>query len=49
MENDEMPTSRVKRPHRKVRSGCGTCKSARVKVSGLTFLNENDLLTISQV
>lgn len=42
IEDAEMPTLRIKRPHNKVRSGCTTCKSARVKVSGLSSLNEND-------
>ena len=42
IEDVEIPTLRIKRPHRKVRSGCATCKRARVKVSGLNSLNEND-------
>ena len=45
----EMSTSRIKRPHKKVRSGCTTCKRARVKVGDLKPLNENDFLTIFQV
>ncbi len=50
IEDVEMPTLRIKRPHKKVRSGCVSCKRARVKVSGLNSLNENvnDCLTIAQ-
>ena len=42
IEDVEAAILRIKRPHRKVRSGCATCKRARVKVSGLNALNEND-------
>ena len=49
IEDVETPTVRIKRPHKKVRSGCATCKRARVKVSALKSLNENDYLTIAQV
>ena len=42
IEDAEMPTLRIKRPHNKVRSGCTTCKRARVKVSGRSSLNESD-------
>ena len=49
IEYVRIPTLRIKRPHKKVKSGCATCKKARVKVSGLNFLNENDVLTIAQV
>lgn len=42
IEDIEMPTLRIKRPHNKVRSGCTTCKRARVKVSSRGSLNEND-------
>ena len=51
IEDVEIPILRIKRPHRKVRSGCATCKRARVKVSAFEFLNENDndFLTIAQV
>ena len=38
----ETSISRIKRPHRKVRSGCTTCKRARVKVGDWKALNEND-------
>lgn len=49
IEDVEIPTLRIKQLHKKVRSGCATCKRARVKVSGLNSLNENDCLTIVQV
>ena len=49
IEDVEIPTLRIKRPHNKVRSGCATCKRARVKVSAWTSLNENDRLTVIQV
>ena len=48
-EDVEISTLRIKRPHKKVRSGCAICKRARVKVSSLNSLNENDCLTIAQV
>ena len=48
VENVEIGTSRIKRPHKKVRSGCASCKRARVKVSGFNPLNENDCLRLSK-
>lgn len=49
IEDVEIPILRMKRRHKKVRSGCATCKKARLKVSGLNSLNENDCLTVAQV
>ena len=44
----QIPTFRVKRPHKKTRSGCTVCKRRRVKVGEreCTYVvNENDKLT----
>ena len=46
VDNVDMPMQRIKRPHKKVRSGCVICKRARVKVSGMNLERKSEFLTM---